>query len=573
LIKVNPVPFFLRRNKLSKLYLYIKEVLMFIRTLTLGLVPLILGGCGSQQNSPPVISTVSCANLSGMTISSSAIGLPTGGAAITSSSVVSSTSAGNSNGEYCLVTGNILPASTDPSGTPNIKFQLNLPTKWNQKTVQMGGGGYNGTVVTGTGAISFAPGSIPLAEGYATFGSDSGHVGTSTDATFAVNDGAILNFGYMHIKKTHDTAFQIINIFYGNNPIRSYFAGGSTGGREAMTAVERFPQDYDGVVASAPALNFSGVRLHGVAVGQAAYAPGGYLSLTKQSLVFNTAISMCDSLDGATDGIVSNVSACKSIQNQVLAKLRCSDGTDQGSTCLSDAQINTVKTIQNDFQLPYTLSYGVNSHKGYNILQGADYTSSSLGLGGSPTRDLPPLVADNGYLFTQGDSYLKYFITRNTSFDSFTYNLNLVDNYLPQLINMSSIVGAMNPDLSAFQKKGSKIIMMHGLQDQVISNNDTIAYYDAQLANNGKSYVDSFIRFINVPGLGHGSGVFTPSWQAIDILDNWVNSGIAPTTIIGTDTNASTLNRTRPMCFYPYFPKYNGSGDVNSASNFTCSIS
>ena len=529
--------------------------------------------CGSQSNPPPVVSTVSCANLANTTIAANSIGLPTGGASITSSTVVSATAAGNTNGEYCLVTGNILPASSDPAGTPNIKFQLNLPTKWNQKTVQMGGGGYNGTVVTGTGAISFAPGSIPLAEGYATFGSDSGHVGTSTDATFAVNDGAIANFGYMHIKKTHDAAFQIINMFYGNLPSRSYFAGGSTGGREAMTAVERFPQDYDGVVASAPALNFSGVRLHGVAVGQAAYASGGYITLAKQALIFNTAVSMCDGLDGATDGIISNVSACKAIQSQVVAKLRCSGGADLGATCLSDAQINTVNTIQNDYQLPYTLSYGVTSHKGYNILQGADYTSSSLGLGGSATRDLPPIVADNGYLFTQGDSYLKYFITRNTGFDSFNYNLGMVDNYLPQLINMSSIVGAMNPDLSAFQKKGSKIIMMHGLQDQVISNNDTIAYYDAQLANNGKAYVDSFIRFINVPGLGHGSGVFTPSWQAIDILDNWVSAGTTPNNIIGTDTNASTLGRTRPMCFYPNFPKYNGTGDINNASSFTCSIS
>jgi hypothetical protein len=537
----------------------------------------LLSGCGDHDDDaapgPAAPQALSCAELAGKTVPAAAIGLPTGGATVTAATVVPATEAGNTNGAYCKVLGRIA-ASAGVVGSavaPDINFQLNLPANWNGKTVHMGGGGYNGTVVTATGAVSFAPGVAPLSLGYATFGSDSGHVGNSATADFALNEAAIDNFGYQHIKKTKDAAFELIKLRYGKAIEKSYFAGGSTGGREGMTAIERFPQDYDGVIANAPALNFSGVRLQGVKIGQAAYGNNGagFINPAKQRLILNTAVDACDVDDGAADRIVGNVEACRLKQAVILAALACAGGADEGDTCLSAAQIDTVRAVSDDLVLPYPLAYGVNRHQGYNILQGADF-SSGLGLGNSATRLNPPTVAANGYLYTQGDGYLKYFIARDPNLNTLAFDLNNPGSYQQRLVDMSATVGAMNPDLSAFQARGGKLIVLHGLADEVISPNATIAFYRDQVARRGQAAVDAFWRFYTVPGLGHGDGVFIPSWDAIGALDAWVTKNTAPGTLIGTDTNVATAGRSRPLCLYPAFPRYGGSGSIDAASNYVC---
>lgn len=546
-------------------------------TLIASSVALLIAGCGGGRNpsSTPaavVATVVNCAELAGKSVPASSIGLATGGATVTSATLVKAADAGNANGEYCKLLGKISPSAMAAAGTPDINFQLNLPTNWNGKTVHMGGGGYNGTVVTGTTAVSFAPGATPLSQGYATFGSDSGHVGNSATADFALNEAAINNFGYEHLKKTHDTAFALIKLRYAKAPDKSYFAGASTGGREGMTVVQRFPQDYDGVIANAPAINFSGVRLQGVKIGQAAYAPGGYINPAKQKLILKTAVDACDLDDGAADRIVSNVEACRAKSDAIITTLRCPSGNDEGDACLSDAQLNTVKAISDDLVLPYQLAYGVNRHQGYNILQGADF-SGRLGLGTSPTLLSPPTVADNGYLYAQGDGYLKYFITKNPNLDTLTFDLNNPGAFQQRLVDMSATVGAMNPDIEAFRARGGKLIVLHGLADEVISPNPMIAYYNAQVAKNGQAAVDSFMRFYTVPGFGHGSGAFVPSWDALGALDNWVAKGSAPGTLVGTDTNTATSGRSRPLCLYPSFPKYNGAGSIDTAQSYACATS
>lgn len=532
----------------------------------------LLAGChGRDDDAPPAAQALACADMAGKTVAAGAIGLPTGGATVTAATAVTAGEAGNGNGAYCKVLGAILPDAGAAAGTPNINFQLNLPAEWNGKTVHMGGGGYNGTVVTATGAVSFAPGVAPLALGYATFGSDSGHAGNSASAEFALNEAAIANFGYQHIKKTHDAAFALIRLRYARAVVKSYFAGGSTGGREGMTAVERFPQDYDGVIANAPAINFSGVRLQGVKIGQAAYRGdgAGFIGPAKQRLILKTAVDACDADDGALDRIVGNVPACRLKQASILATLACRSGGDEGDGCLSAAQIGTVRAIADDLVLPYTLAYGVDRHQGYNILQGADF-STGLGLGNSATLLTPPSVAANGYLYTQGDGYLKYFIARNPDLDTLSFDLDRPGAWQQRLVDMSASVGAMNPDLAAFQARGGKLIVLHGLADEVISPNATIAYYQAQVAKSGQAAVDAFWRFYTVPGLGHGDGAFVPSWDAIGALDAWVSGGTAPDTLTGTDTAAASAGRTRPLCRYPAYPRYRGSGSIDVAANYGC---
>ena len=536
----------------------------------------LLSGCGggnddNQASSNPVVAAIACAELAGKTVPASAIGLPTNGARVTAATVIKAGDAGNTNGDYCKLTGTIAPdATVAATGTPDINFQINLPETWNGKTVHMGGGGYNGTVVTGTTAVSFAPGSVPLAQGYATFGSDSGHVGNSATADFALNEAALLNFGYQHLKKTRDTAFALIKLRYAKSPDKSYFAGASTGGREGMTVVERYPADYDGVIANAPAIYFWGMRLIGIKIGQASYATaGGFIPTAKLDLLRKTAIDACDLDDGAADRIISNVEACRARQAAIIATLRCADGTDQGASCLSDAQIRTARTISDDVVLPYPLAFGVNRYRGYNLIQGADF-GHGLGMGSSATAVSPPTVAANGYLYTQGDNYLKYLITKNPSLNSLTFDINNPGAFQQRLVDSSDVVGAMNPDTSAFRARGGKLIVLQGLADDAVSPNGTIAYYQDQVARYGQPTVSSFFRLYTVPGFGHGLGEFVPSWDAMGALDRWVTQGSAPETLVGTDTNTATSGRSRPLCVYPAFPRYSGSGSINAAASYSC---
>jgi len=513
--------------------------------------------------------TKHCDDLEGKIVPASIIGLPTRGATIVSAWVVKAAAPGNRNGEYCRITG-FIKALQD--STPDIRFEVNLPSRWNGRALQMGGGGYNGTIVSGTDPMPFAPDSTPLARGYATFGSDSGHVGNAGRADFAGNDEAIVNFGFGHLKKTRDVALALIQMGYGRTPEKTYFAGGSTGGREGFTVIERFPNDYDGVIANAPAINFSGVRLMGVKVGQASYAkPGGFVGVAQQRRVFETVVHECDRLDGAADGIVGNVEACRKLEPQIIASLRCANGQRPSlrDSCLSDAQIDTLETLRDGVTLPYPLAYGVDTYPGYNVFQGVDF-SGTLGLGDSPTLLTPPTFGANGYLFAQGDAYVRHFVTRDLGFSGLTFDLDNPGRFRQRLVTLAYTVGAMNPDFSAFIAHGGKLIAMHGLADEVISPNQTIAFYRGLIDRYGKDTVESFMRLYMVPGFQHGNGVFIPAWDELGALDEWVSRGVAPETLVGSDIAPATNGRTRPICRYPDYPRYLGKGSINVAANFRC---
>ncbi len=513
--------------------------------------------------------TKHCDDLAGKTVPASIIGLPTRGALITTASVVKAAAPGNRNGEYCRING-VIRALQDT--TPDIRFEVNLPSRWNGRALQMGGGGYNGVLVSGTQPMPFAPDSTPLARGYATFGSDSGHVGNSGRADFAVNDEAIVNFGFAHLKKTRDVALALIQMGYGRTPDKTYFAGGSTGGREGFTVIERFPNDYDGVIANAPAINFSGVRLLGVKLGQASYAkPGGFVGIAQQRRVFETVVHECDRLDGLADGIVGNVEACRKLEPQIIASLRCANGQRPSlrDSCLSDAQLDTLQLLRDGLTMPYALAYGVDQYPGYNVFQGVDF-SGALGLGDSPTLVAPPTFAANGYLFAQGDAYIRHFVTRDPGFSVLSFDIDNPGNWRQRLLTLSYTVGAMNPDFTAFIAHGGKLVAMHGLADEVISPNQTLAFYRGLVERYGQDTVDSFMRLYMVPGFQHGNGVFIPAWDELGALDDWVTNGVAPETLVGSDIAPATNGRTRPICRYPGYPRYIGKGSVNLATSFRC---
>ncbi|WP_321816394.1 MULTISPECIES: tannase/feruloyl esterase family alpha/beta hydrolase [unclassified Paraburkholderia] len=515
-----------------------------------------------------------CTDLTGTLLPPASIGLPTGGALVQSALMIGATATGNLDGDYCRLTGLIRPQT---AGTPDIRFELNLPSRWNGRAVQFGGGGYSGIVVTGTGPTPFSPDRAPLARGYATFGDDSGHNGDSSQANFGLLDEAVTNFGYAHLKKVHDVALALIERGYGRTPEHMYFAGGSTGGREGYTVIQRYPDDYDGVIANAPALNFSGVRLLGVTVGQREYrTPGGYLSPLLLEHVYERAMQVCDTLDGAADGIISDVEGCRAKEAGIIESLRCpayeAGAPVAADECLTPPQLATLEHLRDGLRLPYPLAWNVDRYRGYNVFQGVRFTSM-LGLAHEPERLLRPTFVANGYLFAQGDAYIKYFVTHDPTFDAINFDVTRPGRYQQRLYTLSATIGAMNPDITHYLARGGKLITLQGLADEVISPNQTIAYYDSLIARYGEDRVDSFMRLYMVPGFQHGNGVFIPSVDLLGALDGWVSHGVAPETLLATDIAQPSNGRTRPLCRYPAFPRYTGKGNLNRASSYVCATS
>lgn len=511
-----------------------------------------------------------CTVLEGSSVPADRIGLPTGGAVVKSAMLVQGLSAPGLAGEFCRVIGAILPNDADAAtGTPPIQFNLNLPSDWNGKTVHMGGGGYNGMAASGTLSVSHAQGTPPLAKGYATFASDSGHTGLSTTSDFARNDAALLNFAHEHIKKTHDAAFALIEAHYGKQPTQSYFAGASTGGREGLSAVQRYPDDYDGVYVNAPAIYFYAMRLIGLKLGQQAYsAPGNFVSPEQFEAINAAATAACDGDDGAADGIISDVTACKAKEGQIIDSLTCK-GDGDNAICLTPEQFDTVRALSEDFTLPYEMAYGVTSYPGYAVMQGVPIRGH-LGMGSSPTVSDPINNIDNGYLFAQGVGYLTYFVTRGEPFDPMTFDVTQPGRYTDRLVELSAIIGAMNPDVEAFRAAGGKLLLTQGGDDEAVSAGGSIRYYDQLVQQYGQQAVDEFVRFYVIPGFAHGQGNFIPAWEAVDVLDAWVETGDAPDRLEASDANPATAGRTRPLCRYPSIPVMQAGGDVNSAASFDC---
>lgn len=556
----------------------------------LALVAVLLAACGGGGSgvtttipspadedtppAPPVLQQMACADLAGRSIAASSIGQPSSGATVASATLVAANAPGNLLGAYCKVRGTIAPVNT---ASPVIHFAVNLPESWNGRSIQFGGGGFDGILIDGTEQVRFGPPDkpAPLALGYATYGDDAGHQSSSiTDGSFAADDEALANYGGQSLKKTHDVAMALVALRYGKGVAKSYFLGTSTGGRDALTAIQRWPADYDGVIANEPALNYSGTRLHNAAVGRALYANGGagWMNVAKTLLVQRTVLSACDRLDGASDGIVSNVESCRQLNTQILASLRCAGGADLGDGCLSDAQLDTVRTIESPLNFTnYALAHNTTNAGGLNILEGTlvagPYTTRDLG-----TRRVPanPATSADANQYVTGDQWVKFFITRQPSFDTLTFDPLAPGAFTQRVVDVSNLTDAGNPDLRPFLARGGRIILLHGLADEVISNNSTIAYYQRVVATVGQQAVDRGVRFYTVPGMGHGTGVFIPFWDSLAALENWVERGLAPATQTVTDAVAGTFGRTRPLCQWPAWPKYRGSGSLDAAINYSC---
>ena len=505
-----------------------------------------------------------CESLTELTIPAAKITLPTRGSTITASRLVP---AGDDNelGEYCLVDGEI--ASVSESAQP-IRFQLALPLSWNQRMLQIGGGGFRGVVIS---PVVQSSGNIlpknTVGGGYATVGNDSGHQGTSLDASFALHPEQLANYAGEQINKTFDTSSIIINHYYGRPAEYSYYMGSSSGGREAVTAMRDYPSDYQGVISIWPGVGFTRLTLKAQLIYNAMTRDdgAGRIDAADARFLHQQILAACDGTDGLKDGLLSNPDSCQFD----FAQLLCPKG--QSTDCFSETQVATLELMHSPVKLDYSFQDGLDHLPGYAL--GTEWTSPLLNLAGvapkvGPMANFPDL----GMYRILPTGLLKFMVAGDPEFDAFSFDPRSPGSLQPRLLEVVSMLDRVNADIGGYIKQGGKLILVHGLADELPAAQDTVRFYQGQVNRHGEKHVSDAVAFYLVPGQAHGHGSFkaTGSMPLLPALETWVSKGVVPGTLTATDTNKNSQGRTRPMCQYPTWPQYDGKGDVNSAESFRC---
>ncbi len=529
-----------------------------------------------------------CSALAGRAVAAGAIGLPAGGATVTSATAVAASPAGRDAASpaqpaHCRVLGAIAPV--DPQAPP-IRFRLNLPSPadWSGKAVQYGGGGFNGVLITGLAPLRDAPpgAPTPLARGYATFGTDSGHQNETLPEiqAFAANDEALINFAYASYKKVRDVAVALIAAHYGSAPRRTYFFGGSEGGREGLLVAQRFPADYDGVVSVVPVINWVGLQVAGAHRGGTVQQEGGWLNNAQVGLLRRAVLAACDALDGLADGLVSHVEACARAFDP--ATLRCAGGGAGGDGCLSDRQVAAVAAIRAPYRLPFTLANGITEYPGYGYGGEDQPDGMTVWLTGpEPPRVPLPAPERQGRIWYYGGGMIRHFIARDPAFNPLGFD---PAPFAARMREVSALMDTTDPDLSAFLGRGGRLILKENLSDYAQSPQAGIDYHRSLVARMGQERVDGFVRLYAVPGANHAGRVFSgldgaamPSHvDLLPLLDAWVEGGRAPLEAPVLTAHAAeppfAVTASRPMCRWPAYPRHDGRGDPRQTSSFACVV-
>ena len=429
----------------------------------------------------------------------------------------------------CRVVGRVQPA---------ITFEVWMPASgWNGKFQAVGGGGF-------AGVISYGAMATALRRGYATASTDTGH--STPGAEWALkHPELVIDFGYRAIHEMTIKAKAIVEEFYGKGPQRSYFVGCSTGGRQGLMEAQRYPADYDGIVAGAPA-NFWTRMPAGNLFMAAATLKDDTTRLPAAALqALNTAaIAACDARDGVTDGLIENPQQCRFDP----ATLQCQGG--ETAACLTPAQVGAAKKIY---------ATAVNPRTKDEIFPG--YPPGSELTWGAMTGGPEP--------FAIARDFYRYFVFEDASWDWKTFDFD--KDVAAATAKFSTVLDATNPDLSAFKARGGKLIMYHGWNDQLISPFNTINYYNSVAKAMGAANTDDFARLFMAPGMLHCAGGAGPNtFDAVTALEQWVEHGTRPSQLVASHLSNGVADRTRPLCPYPQVAVYKGAGSIDEAASFAC---
>jgi len=432
-----------------------------------------------------------------------------------------------------------------------IHFELLLPDEWNGRFAMGGGGGFVGSIQN---TANFS-----LNQGFATSGTDTGHKANGIKADWALNDmERQLNFGHMAIHRTAEVSKVLIFNFYCADPEYSYFIGCSRGGGQAMMEAQRYPEDFDGIVAMAPAFNWPEIAAEFVQNAKALYPNPQNLdtpTLTKynQRLLQEAVLEACDAVDGLEDGIITDPRDCDFDPDNLPI---CPEG-NPGGDCFTEEQIQTIKTIYAGVTIDGKEIYPGFPLGGEN--RGGGWNNWIVG----PEPSLKPLKFPS-LQFGFGTEIFKYLVFNDPDWDYSSYNYS---DYFKDTEYTGSYLNADNPDYSAFKNSGGKILFMHGWEDPALSALATIDHFESILQVHPDA--DSFTKLYLLPGVLHcGGGPGPDQVDWLTIIRDWVERGEAPNRIVANKVENKKVVLSRPVFPYPRIPVYDGQGDPNKDASF-----
>jgi feruloyl esterase len=460
---------------------------------------------------------------------------------------------------FCRVAGSI-----QPTADSNIQFEVWMPASgWNGKFAGADNGGFGGT-------INYAKIGDALSHNYAAASTDTGHTAGSLgllDASWALgNPEKVIDYGYRAIHETAQTGKTVVTAFYGQVPNHSYFNGCSNGGRQALMEAQRYPGDYDGIIAGASA-NFM-THLFSTGVWDNQVLAANYLPPSKLPAIEAAALAACDGLDGVVDGVIDDPPKCHFDPSTLL----CTGA--ETDACLTAAEIATLTAL---YAGPVN-SAGVQVFPGYPV-------GGQTGANGWPLWVTGPSQG-TGALFGFGYYYFVNMVYGNPAWNPYGFNVD--SDVAAADAATAGILNAMDPDLTAFSARGGKLILFHGWSDPAIAAGNTIDYYESLLSRLRPERARSFARLFLAPGMQHceygpgpdsfGQNGFDqgdPGHDLESALELWVEQGVAPQRIIATKYNTdldptSGVARTRPLCAYPAVARWLGQGSTDDAANFEC---
>lgn len=436
---------------------------------------------------------------------------------------------------FCRVSATLTPTSDS-----DIKAEVWLPASgWNGKYQAVGGGGW-------AGVISYPAMAAAIAAGYATSSTDTGHTGGTPDFALG-HPEKLIDFGYRAIHETTVFAKPVIAAFYGNAARVSFFNGCSTGGRQAITEAQRYPDDFEGIVAGASA--WDGMRMHAVrvAVSQIVNSnPDGVIPSSKFPMIHKAVLDACDTLDGVKDGVIENPPQCHFDYSSLGCK-----GAD-APDCLTKGQVESAKALTSPLKDVRTGKTIDDRH----LWPGSELGWTNLG-------SAEPLGLSR--------SGLAIVLYKDPNWDWRSFEVAKGIEEAAKADGGALYSG--DPNLKPYFDRGGKLLMYHGWADQQVTPQTSTIYYENVVKTVGKDASAKGIALFMVPGMAHcQGGAGTDVFDKMGTIEQWVASHKPPTQIIASHRTDGRVDKTRPLCAYPQVAKYKGSGDTNDAVNFSCGL-
>ena len=503
----------------------------------------LVGACGVHVLTQGVTSTLADCSVPAMQAKAPAGTTITGAKAVDASGKLP---------RYCQVDGH----AASPGN--QVNFRLGLPERWNGKYYFVGVGGLGGSI----GSLNKG-----LERGYASASTDTGHL--SSDETWWSNRDKEIDYGH---RGTHVTAVAgkaLAGAFYGRAPQYAYFDGCSNGGRQALMEVQRYPQDFDGIIGGDPATGTPMQVGRALVYQKMLDRPEHFLTAEKIELLSKATLAACDKADGLEDGLVTDPRQC-SFKPETLA---CKAGTD-GPTCLNEGQLAVVKQIYGGAAIdgkPYAWGFPF-GHEG-----SASGWRAWISGPEDPQKQADGTLAYTGKRLPSGyglaESNMRFLALENDD-PSFNWRVFRFPQDLARMKTMSEILSPLDPDLRPFKARNGKLLLYHGWSDPAISAYGTVGYFDAvSKIVGGQKEIDAFAKLYLVPGMHHCSGGPGPNeFDMLTALENWVEKGQSPGAITATHRENGAVTRTRPLCAHPQVARYKGTGSVDDAANFTCEV-